>query len=142
LRGTGFVLGAMGGLALALLVVGAASVFPQSGNPFVNTTAQTLVATAASSSSSAIGPEVGAANVARAPQSAGAAPPASSKAAAGPLTVNAKGARPDSLLAVLPGESASGVLETVSPLILGVLVALLIYGVYSRRQDASPGSAA
>ena len=45
--------------------------------------------------------------------------------------------RPGSLLTVLPGESVGNLLATLSPLIIGLLVAALIYGAYSRRQNAS-----
>jgi len=38
---------------------------------------------------------------------------------------------------VLPGESAGSFLATISPLLVGFLVAALIYGAYSRRQDSS-----
>ena len=45
--------------------------------------------------------------------------------------------KPSSLLAVLPGESAGRVIATVSPLLVGLLVAALVYGAYARRQDSS-----
>jgi hypothetical protein len=37
---------------------------------------------------------------------------------------------------VLPGESVGGLIATVSPLLVGLLVAALLYGVYTRRQDS------
>jgi hypothetical protein len=46
-------------------------------------------------------------------------------------------ARPGSLLTALPGESVGSLIATLSPLIIGLLVAALIYGAYSRRQDSS-----
>jgi hypothetical protein len=45
--------------------------------------------------------------------------------------------RPNSLLTVLPGESVGNLIATLSPLIIGLLVAVLIYSAYSRRQDSS-----
>jgi hypothetical protein len=45
--------------------------------------------------------------------------------------------RPKSLLTVLPGESVGSLIATLSPLLIGLLVAALIYGAYSRRQDSS-----
>ncbi|MDA4116133.1 MAG: hypothetical protein OK442_06225 [Thaumarchaeota archaeon] len=44
---------------------------------------------------------------------------------------------PSSLLAVLPGEGAGRMIATVSPLLVGLLVAALVYGAYARRQDSS-----
>jgi hypothetical protein len=43
---------------------------------------------------------------------------------------------PSSLLANLPGQTVGGLLATVSPLLVGLLVAALIYGTYLRRQDS------
>jgi Zn-dependent protease with chaperone function len=45
--------------------------------------------------------------------------------------------RPNSLLTVLPGESVGSLIATLSPLLVGLLVAVLIYSAYSRRQDSS-----
>ncbi|HYR04973.1 MAG TPA: hypothetical protein VEO75_06245 [Nitrososphaerales archaeon] len=45
--------------------------------------------------------------------------------------------RPNSLLTVLPGESVENLIATLSPLLVALLVAVLIYSAYSRRQDSS-----
>jgi hypothetical protein len=45
--------------------------------------------------------------------------------------------RPNSLLTVLPGESVGSLIATLSPLLVGLLVAVLIYSAHSRRQDSS-----
>jgi hypothetical protein len=124
MRTEGFMVGAVGGLAIALLLVGLVAAFPQA-NPTI--ASQASVAPVLSNSQSAA--------VAGAPVFAVAG------AASGPsTTAKANGAtaqRPDSLLAVLPGESSASLLGTVSPLLLGLVVAALVYAAYSRRQDAS-----
>lgn len=115
--------GAVGGLAIALLLVGLVAAFPQA-NPII--ASQTSVAPVLSNSQSA---------------AVAGAPVFIAGAASGPATTaQANGAtaqRPDSLLAVLPGESSASVLGTVSPLLLGLVVAAMVYAAYSRRQDAS-----
>jgi len=44
--------------------------------------------------------------------------------------------RPDSLLSAMPGEGASTLVGTLSPLLFGLVIAGLVYGAYSRRQDS------
>jgi len=38
---------------------------------------------------------------------------------------------------VLPGEGVGSVIATLSPILVGLLIAALVYGAYTRRQDAS-----
>ena len=119
----GFVVGAVGGLAIALLLVGLVAAFPQA-NPSAPP-ATTITPQLANAQSSAV---------------AGGPAFAVPGAAGGPSLAKASSAtaqRPDSLLAVIPGEGAGSLVGTVSPLLLGLLVAALVYVAYSRRQDAS-----
>lgn len=115
----GFVAGAIGGLAIALILVGLVAAFPQA-NPSIPATS-TLPQ---ESSAVAGGPAL------VVPGAAGEPAPLVKASVA---TVQ----RPDSLLAVIPGEGAASLVGTVSPLLIGLLVAALVYAAYSRRQDAS-----
>jgi hypothetical protein len=120
----GFVAGAVGGLAIALLLVGLVAAFPEANPSAAPTTTITPQLSNAQSSSVAGGPAM------VVPGAVG-EPTTISKASA------ATAQRPDSLLAVIPGEGAASLVGTVSPLLLGLLVAALVYAAYSRRQDAS-----
>jgi len=168
LRSGGFFVGAVAGLAIALLVVGTASLLPQTNSPLrvaspqaaalSVTTAVTTNAPAASSTTNSSGqfaaPPVAqiagiggasapasSSTTAAAPAGAGAASSLSgaSNQAQGGATVAGTQAQqePSSLLAVLPGEGAGKVIATVSPLLIGLLVAALVYGANARRQDSS-----
>jgi hypothetical protein len=165
MRSGGFFAGAVAGLAIALLVVGAASILPQTSSPLKTASPQaaaqsvtTTVSTKALATSSAtngsaqfISAPPGAQNAAiGAPPSTTTAPSAGAGAASNLSAVSnqaqtgatAAGGtqgqqKPGSLLAVLPGESAARVIATVSPLLVGLLVAALVYGAYARRQDSS-----
>jgi len=165
MRSGGFFAGAVAGLAIALLVVGAASFFPQT-NPLASpqATAQSVtttvtpkaLATSTTTNSSAqfiaglpgaqiAGVAAGAASSSNttaplAGASAASTPSAPSNQAQSGLTASsgAQGQqKPSSLLAALPGESVGSLIATVSPLLIGLLVAALVYGAYARRQDSS-----
>lgn len=169
MRRGGFFAGAVGGLALALLLVGVASFLPQTNSP-LNTastpqrSAQPVTTTLATKASAASTTTNGSAQfIAGLPgaQVAGNSAPA---AASSNKTTTAGGAsassvasgvgnqvqaglaaaggtqgqqKPNSLLAVLPGESVGSLIATVSPLLIGLLVAALVYGAYARRQDSA-----
>ena len=161
MRSGGFFAGAVAGLAIALLVVGAASFLPQTSNPLkaASPQATTSVATRALATSSTTNGSGQFAAVQPGGQIAGlpiSAPASSSTTTAPVAGVGAASAlsgggnqvqsgagaaggtqKPSSLLAVLPGESAGRVIATVSPLLVGLLVAALVYGAYARRQDSS-----
>jgi hypothetical protein len=195
-RGGGFVMGAVGGLALALLLVGAVSYLPQAnpasqalyslakdagqGATAAVATTQTAASTSAAgggnlaivqTSTTSPGPQAAPGD--NAPRSGSSssttttAPPAvnvGNASAALTTTIPAPVAattyytitvssasfhygaeaasgglqqRPNSLLTVLPGESVGNLTATLSPLLIGLLVAVLIYSAYSRRQDSS-----
>ena len=68
---------------------------------------------------------------------AGAEQPSSRPAGSRRLAQAQAQQEPSSLLAVLPGEGVGKLIATVSPLLIGLLVAALVYGAYARRQDAS-----
>jgi hypothetical protein len=134
----GFFAGAVGGLAIALLLVGLVAAFPQA-NPAIGPSSHVE----ATETTASVQLANGQAGVGSAPAIGRGAPNVSSSYSPGlgPVTIaNANGAtspRPDSLLAVIPGESAASLVGTFSPLLLGVLVAALVYSAYSRRQDAA-----
>jgi hypothetical protein len=191
LRDKGFYAGALGGLALALLVVGAGALGPQPSDQVItsahppavlgaagsvgssmantsessggsgstttistpNASSPTSVASAQSSPSSA--PYVGnfASSATPKKSTMTTSSPASQSSSSGSSVAVAPGQqpqgvvgtqpalstaphRPDSLLAAIPGEGVSTLLGTLSPLIVGLLVAALVYGAYSRRQDS------
>jgi hypothetical protein len=207
-RGGGFVMGAVGGLALALLLIGAVSYLPHAntasqalyspekdaGQGASAASATTYAAATTTSAGAAYVPASQTTSTIAGPQAAGgnsprnssqSLMPSSSTTAASPPAVNtatvtatttiatttvtvAGGAfvygpgastptttanvsnalagvsggqqpqqRPNSLLAVLPGESVGNLVATLSPLLVGLLVAVLIYSAYSRRQDSS-----
>ncbi|HVC27507.1 MAG TPA: hypothetical protein VND40_05045 [Nitrososphaerales archaeon] len=172
MRGRGFFAGAVGGLALALLLVGVASFLPPSNNPLqtsltpqggpsfggaasATTTSQALSTSTTTAPAQNAPP--GAQNEVVAPASTttvtaatttttvaeGAGPitaPLSAGNASvrsGPTASSGATQRPSSLLTALPGESVASLLATLSPLIIGFLVAALVYGAYARRQDSS-----
>ena len=168
MKSGGFLAGALAGLAVALLVVGAASVLPQTNSPLetasLRASAQSVTAKVEMSASATSSTTNGSAQFASTPpvaQIAGAAGPAASSSTttapqAGASAVsNLSGANntvksgltasagtraqqePGSLLAVLPGESFGRVVATVSPLLVGLLLAALVYGAYARRQDTA-----
>ncbi len=179
MRGRGFFAGAIGGLALALLLVGVASFLPHSNGPVqtaltpqrgaapATSTATTNVAPSASTTTSsgvkvaspgaqneaAGGPANSAATttttvpltttaVATTTVSGGSVTTAplrggNASVQGGPTASSGATQRPSSLLTVLPGESLASLLATLSPLIVGLLVAALVYGAYTRRQDSS-----
>jgi hypothetical protein len=160
MRSRGFFAGALAGLAIALLVVGAASFVPQTGNPLkaaaqsvTTTVATTAVTTSSTSSGSGQFAAPPVAQIAGLPNGVGApasssttaAPPAGagaasslSEAQSGPTAAGTPARQePGSLLAVLPAEGAGRVVATVSPLLIGLLVAALVYGAYARRQDSA-----
>lgn len=166
MRSGGFFAGAVAGLAIALLVVGTASFLPQTNSPLRTaspqaaeqslTTAFASNALATSSTTNSSG-QLAAPPVAQVAGVAGASAPASSSTTAAPPAgaasslsgassqvqggATAAGTQaqrePSSLLAALPGEGAGRVVATVSPLLIGLLVAALVYGAYARRQDSS-----
>jgi hypothetical protein len=120
----GFFAGAVGGLAIALLLVGLVAAFPQANPSAPPATTITPQLSNAQSSAVAGGPALAV------PGAAGGQTPVAKASVA-------MAQRPDSLLAVIPGEGAASLVGTVSPLLLGLLVAALVYAAYSRRQDAS-----
>jgi hypothetical protein len=133
----GFFAGAVGGLAIALLLVGLVAAFPQA-NPAIQASSPAAASQTTTTSQFANGQAgIGSAPLV-APSAAGA--PNSSSSAGGPATFSkaniAATQRPDSLLAVLPSESEASLVGTISPLLLGLLAAALVYAAYSRRQDA------
>jgi hypothetical protein len=171
MRSGGFFAGAVGGLALALLLVGVVSFLPQSGatiqaastqgqsqpeaalattTSVSSTTASTCFDSPApqapcvpsppirltTNSTAVVGGLAASGNVAvsgsssSSPLSNGSAPAA---------VIAGKGAtlqKPNSLLTALPREGVGTLLGTVSPLLIGLLVAALVYRAYARRQDA------
>lgn len=161
--GKGFFLGAGAGMALALALVAAGSFLPQMGQPAQATsspslnlwsaaTSNTTVSSAASSSAPAQGAEgLSVANETSVPPSAQSTTTVTSTMVAtseSSITVTITSApgqsspapaaqRPDSSLAAFPGESPGTILSMLSPLLAGLLVAALVYGAYSRRQDSS-----
>jgi hypothetical protein len=188
MRSGGFFAGAIGGLALALLLVGVASFLPQSNSALRAVSAPTkdvgAGASAAATTTNAVASTTTACPAAQASCSLSVASSVTQAAAPNPavsshLSVAAGGAattttvtattttttassnaltasnppsvqgagspyscgqqqqRPSSLLAVLPGESVGSLIATISPLLVGLLVAVLIYGAYTRRQDSS-----
>lgn len=179
MRGRGFFAGAVGGLALALLLVGVASFLPHSNGPLqagsltqgsesfggapwaatstskamststttaggaqIQSGAQNESAGAPSNSNTTATTTVAAATTTTAASRLTAAPDAVSSATSngspsGPSASGGAKQRPSSLLAVLPGESVASLLATLSPLILGLLVAMVVYGAYTRRQNSS-----
>jgi hypothetical protein len=174
-RGGGFVMGAVGGLALALLLIGAVSYLPHAntasqalyspakdaGQGASAASATTYAAATTTSAGVAYVPASQTTSTIAGPQAGGAQAPASSttvgpgastptttakanaSSANTPSLQSAAGAaggglqRPNSLLTVLPGESVGNLITTLSPLLVGLLVAVLIYTAYSRRQDSS-----
>lgn len=171
----GFFAGAVGGLAIGLLLIGVVSFLPQSNNSTLphggpaKSGAEAIFAatsmTTTTTGCSSCGPSTSHSSAQSAPQSAAVnAPPAGAAGAAGasssttysgssasqfqgsaPVLTTQAGASnggpqaqmPGSLLTVLPGESVGSLIATLSPLLIGLLVAALIYGAYTRRQDAS-----
>jgi hypothetical protein len=125
----GFFAGAVGGLAIALLLVGLVAAFPQA-NPSAAPATTTYAQVSGGQSAAAVAVP-GVANASGSPSAAG-----RSTIVVSPSSAQTKH-EPDSLLAVLPGESVASLIGTLSPLLLGVLVAALLYAAYSRRQDAS-----
>lgn len=165
MRSGGFFVGAVAGLAIALLVVGTASFLPQTNNPLKAASPQaalqsvtTTVGTKALATSSAtnsstqfiaglpiaqiagIGASSSSSTTTTIPSAgfgaASALSGASNQAQSGAGSASGT-QKPSSLLAVLPGESAGRVIATVSPLLVGLLIAALVYGAYARRQDSS-----
>ncbi len=156
MRSGGFFVGAVGGLALALLVVGVASFLPQTNSP-LNTTstpqgsAQSVTTAVLATSTTTNGSAEFIAGVAGEQIAGVSAPAASSNTTTPPVGAGAASVqsgltatggtqgqqRPSSLLAVLPGESVGSLIATVSPLLVGLLVAALVYGAYVRRQDSA-----
>jgi hypothetical protein len=187
-RGGGFVMGAVGGLALALLLVGVVSYLPQAaflpqGNPSqaANMAAKTAPSAPSPSTTAALDMSTTSSHVAASTttspeaQNAASGAPAVAAGAASSTTAarsaqttvatansgssssvlynsgpppNALGGgvsngtqpqqlRPGSQLTALPRESIGSLVATLSPLLVGLLVAALIYSAYSRRQDSS-----
>jgi hypothetical protein len=165
MRSRGFFAGAVGGLALALLLVGVVSFLPQSGGAIQGAStggqSQPEAALATTTSACPASPAFQAPCVA----SQAISPTVNSTAVSGGLAASGNAAvssstspslsgngsvpavasvsnrattpqRPSSLLAALPGEGIGTLLGTVSPLLIGLLVAVLVYGAYARRQDA------
>jgi len=134
----GFFAGAVGGLAIALLLVGLVAAFPQA-NPAIQASSPAAALQTTTSPQFASG-QLGVASSPLVVPGA-ASGPNSSSSAGGPTTLartnSAATQRPDSLLAVLPSQSEASLVGTISPLLLGLLVAALVYAAYSRRQDAS-----
>jgi hypothetical protein len=167
MRSEGFLAGAVAGLAIALLVVGAASFLPQTSNPLITASlgashsVTTSVATKAPASSTTTngspqfigglsGAQVAGIAAPASSSSSSTTPPAGANAAStssAPSNQVQSGStapsgapgqqKPSSLLAVLPGESVGSLIATVSPLLIALLVAGLVYGAYTRRQDSS-----
>lgn len=138
MRRGGFFAGAVGGLAVALLLVGLVSVYPQANPPIPASSASTTCAFCELTIPQPITNSSGA----KAQFNAPAVASSSSASEAAPVTAAAttsqtKQHTPDSLLTALQGESVGSVVATISPLLLGLLVAALVYSAYARRQDAS-----
>ena len=171
MRRGGFFAGAVGGLALALLLVGLASLLPQTSNPLGIASTQhgnaqsatTTLATSAPATSKATNGSAQPGGNPAVAQVAGNGAPAAVSTSSETSTVagtnassvassvcnqaipglvasggtQAQEQKPSSLLAVLPGESVGSLIATVSPLLIGLLVAALFYGAYARRQDSA-----
>jgi hypothetical protein len=164
----GFFAGAAGGLAIALVLVGLVSAFPQanlqipatpsaaSGHgagvdvvtttevsisditcppnptpPYLSTCQVTRITSVVTSTNSTCTPcEL---VVPSSPPTAS----GSNAANSGSATASQAQQGPASLLASLPGEGVGGLLVTISPVLIGLLAAAMVYGAYVRRQDAS-----
>ena len=162
MRTGGFFVGAVGGLALAVLLVGVASVLPQSNStPLAGSAQETQLTTSCSTcqasshsstqpkaqNSSANAPVFAGGAVATTTATRTAVSTSSTSAVfAGSVGAQSLGngalsgaqpAAPASRLTVLQGESVAGLVATLSPLLVGLLVAVLVYGAYTRRQDSS-----
>lgn len=155
--GKGFFAGAIGGLALAVLLVGAVTLLPQTSiasrapvaNSFATSTTSSCSSCLAegnpsqtSSLSSAALPSIAsqaAPGGAAAIYASSTASQTSSSITPGTTTTSSLQAqqRPASLLGALPGEGVTNLIGTISPLIVGLLVAALVYAAYVRRQDWS-----
>lgn len=157
MRRGGFFAGAVGGLALALLLVGVASFLPQTNSPLntastpqgsAQSVTSAVLATSTTTNGSAQfiagvpGEQIAGIGAPAAASSNTTTPPAGASAASvhGGLAA-ASGTqgqqKPSSLLAVIPGESVGSLIATVSPLLIGLLVAALVHGAYVRRQDSA-----
>jgi len=184
-RGGGFAMGAVGGLAVALLLVGVVTYLPQTtylpqGNPSMaaknaasggsapapaaSTTAALDMSTSSHVASSATTPPGAQNGASGAPAvAAGVASTTSVRSAQTTVTTTVSSPsilvspgppqtsafagsasngtqpqqqRPASQLTALPRESIGSLVATLSPLLVGLLVAALIYSAYSRRQDS------
>ncbi len=169
--GRGFLAGALGGLALGLLLLGVVSIAPQSiTSPRTALTSSTLLTTAAQNQSgvrpamdnSSCPPEpvwvppcfyktpvLNASQSSNAPAPAGAAALQTSSsssasgasqatpASLGSLAVVPQVPRPSSTLSMLPAEGVATLVVTLAPVVIGLALAVLVYGVYARREDAS-----
>jgi hypothetical protein len=159
----GFFSGAVGGLAIALLLIGLVALYPQAnpsipGPSTLGSTVTGVTSTAASTSSgcpnsptyyglcqgaaASSSPQPSTINpaIAGAQNSASSLTTTTNTQSTILAEITASGPtqqRPDSLVAVLPGEGSGSLIATISPLLLGLLVAALVYGAYVRRQDAS-----
>jgi hypothetical protein len=150
----GFMVGGLVGLALAVLLVGASSFYGHPGaaassglqsTPYQvpaptqpGTTTYTAVSTAAPQgalnsaakvqSTQAPTPTAGAATTTTSPQVSPAPAPVSAVA---PVPISS------SRLSTLPAEGVGQLAVTVSPLLVGLVVAGLLYGLYTKRQDSA-----
>jgi hypothetical protein len=146
--GKGFLGGAVVGLALALLLVGVASFVPQSnsalktGSTPANGAAQVVAASMSTTNvvtttSTCFAAQPQAGSCVSSPTPPLPSPSAGSSSAPSQSTTSkTQQQRPGSLLTILPGEGIGGLLATISPLLVGLLVAALVYGAYTRRQDS------
>ncbi len=149
----GFFAGGAIGLALAVILVGAAAFLPPTNNPLRSTQEAVFSGAGASMAGSTTTTQTtscsgqGGQSCAPAvePPNAGADAAAktstrsetnsSSSSSAGGAAQGQK--VPDSLLATMPGQSAGSLLAALSPIFVGLLVAVLVYGASTRRQGSS-----
>ncbi len=156
-EGGGFLGGAALGLVLALLLVGGGSLYsrqplPQQAPTSTSTSTSTSAEFAGGVpfASVAANSSLAAVNAGAPAQSGASAPPEvsnqasvnGSNAKAGPgslaSTVTAPQIPlPSSTLSMLPAEGVATLVVTLAPVLIGLVLAAAVYGVYARRQDAS-----
>ena len=138
--GRGFLFGAAGGLVLALVVVGVASLVPSQGRQSSTIGAVTVAAASMSGPASTSGASSGASTPSTQPNgSLSNIGQSSHVPSIQPVqtTTTTAAAQPGSALATLPSESLGGLLSVAAPVFVGLLLAGLAYAVFLRRQDES-----
>jgi hypothetical protein len=155
--GRRFFAGAVAGLLLALLVIGASSLLPRQGAPqfalsqnaAASSTATMVADTSqntsggaqnqlviSSSTSQAIAPSANA--TISTPSNSSSVEYGSAVTAATAIGgIPPEAPRPDSALSAISSESVGNILSIVAPLLVGLLLAGLVYSTYVRRLDST-----